>query len=68
MTDSDQQPPQPQAPGLAEYQNEIYLRGLGGETPAYPVSASGLEQAAYGKMTPEAVGYVAGGAGSRPFG
>ncbi len=66
MTDSDEQgaQAQPQAPGLAEYQNEIYLRGLGGETPAYPVSVDGLERAAYGAMTPEAVGYVAGGAGA----
>jgi L-lactate dehydrogenase (cytochrome) len=52
------------APGLAEYQNEIYLRGLGGETPSVPVSAEALERAAYAAMDPEAVGYVAGGAGA----
>jgi L-lactate dehydrogenase (cytochrome) len=54
---------QPNLPGLAEYQNEIYLRGLGGEVPKLPVSAERLEKAAYDAMTAEAVGYVAGGAG-----
>jgi lactate 2-monooxygenase len=58
------EPAAPPAPGLAEYQNEIYLRGLGGETPAYPIAVDELERAAYAAMTPEAVGYVAGGAGA----
>ena len=49
-------------PGLAEYQNEVYLRGLGGEVPAYPVAWRELEAAGYAAMTPEAVGYVGGGA------
>jgi lactate 2-monooxygenase len=63
-TDSPSSAPAPQTPGLAEYQNEIYLRGLGGQTPSIPVAADALERAAYDAMTPEAVGYVAGGAGA----
>lgn len=52
----------PAVAGLAEYQNEVYLRGLGGEKPAYPVGWRRLEADAYAAMTPEAAGYVAGGA------
>jgi L-lactate dehydrogenase (cytochrome) len=50
--------------GLAEYQNEVYLHGLASEVPAWPMDAASLESKAYEQMTPEAVGYVAGGAGS----
>lgn len=46
------------------YQNEIYLGGLGGEKPAFPISYADLEAKAREVMTPEAYGYVAGGAGS----
>jgi isopentenyl diphosphate isomerase/L-lactate dehydrogenase-like FMN-dependent dehydrogenase len=46
------------------YQNEIYLSGLAGERPALPLSLARLEAAAYEAMTPEARGYVEGGAGS----
>ncbi len=46
------------------YQNEIYLGGLGGQKPELPISYSDLETKAREVMTPEAYGYVAGGAGS----
>jgi isopentenyl diphosphate isomerase/L-lactate dehydrogenase-like FMN-dependent dehydrogenase len=46
------------------YQNEIYLGGLGGEKPGLPISYADLEAKAREVMTPEAFGYVAGGAGS----
>ena len=49
--------------GFADYQNEVYLNGLGAQTPAFPVGWRDLEAAAYDVMTPEARGYVAGGAG-----
>jgi lactate 2-monooxygenase len=47
-----------------DYQNEIYLGGLGDQVPGYPISLQELEKAAYDKMSPEARGYVEGGAGS----
>ena len=62
--DAQKDAPQATPSALAEYQNEIYLRGLGGETPAFPIDVRELEKAAYAAMTPEAVGYVAGGAGT----
>lgn len=49
---------------LMAYQNEIYLKGMGGEQPALPVDVAELELAAREAMTPEAWGYVAGGAGT----
>ena len=49
---------------FANYQNEIYLNGLGQQRPAHPVGSQSLEKAAYESMTPEARGYVEGGAGS----
>jgi lactate 2-monooxygenase len=48
---------------FADYQNEVYLNGLGGQTPAYPVGWQALESAGQAAMTPQALGYVAGGAG-----
>jgi len=47
----------------ADYQNEVYLNGLGAQTPAYPVGWRDLESAALEAMSPEARGYVSGGAG-----
>jgi lactate 2-monooxygenase len=64
VTDTETTAPAASAPGLAEYQNEIYLRGLGDETPTVPVSVEALESAAYAAMSAESVGYVAGGAGA----
>ena len=46
------------------YQNEIYLAGLGATRPQFAISMPELEKAAYEAMTPEASGYVEGGAGS----
>jgi isopentenyl diphosphate isomerase/L-lactate dehydrogenase-like FMN-dependent dehydrogenase len=45
-------------------QSEIYAAGSRGVKPARPVSVELLEKAAQQVMTPEAFGYVAGGAGS----
>jgi lactate 2-monooxygenase len=47
-----------------DFQNEIYLQGLGGQVPPWPVSVVELERRAYEVMTREAVGYVAGAAGA----
>ena len=49
---------------LADYYREIYMRGLGGETPAIPVSIAELERAAIAAMEPQAANYVGAGAGS----
>lgn len=48
----------------ADYYREIYLRGLGGETPAIPVSVADLERSAVEAMEPRAANYVGAGAGS----
>jgi isopentenyl diphosphate isomerase/L-lactate dehydrogenase-like FMN-dependent dehydrogenase len=55
---SEQQQP------FANFQYEIYLGGLGGQKPAYPLSYAELEAAAKEKLPPESYGYVAGAAGS----
>jgi lactate 2-monooxygenase len=56
------------APGPAgspgDFQREIYLRGMAGETPELPLEWHALERAAHAAMTPEAADWVAGGAGS----
>jgi len=49
---------------FANYQYEIYLRGMAGELPDLPVFPEGLEERAREAMAPEAFGYVAAGAGS----
>ncbi len=49
--------------GFADYQNEVYLNGLGDQSPAYPVAWRDLEAAALATMSPQARGYVGGGAG-----
>jgi isopentenyl diphosphate isomerase/L-lactate dehydrogenase-like FMN-dependent dehydrogenase len=58
----------PEAPSLQQplgnYQFEIYARGLGGEVPSQPVAYAELERLARERLTPEAYGYVAGGAGA----
>jgi lactate 2-monooxygenase len=48
----------------ADYYREIYLRGLGGETPAIPVSIAELERQAIAAMEPRTANYVGAGAGS----
>jgi isopentenyl diphosphate isomerase/L-lactate dehydrogenase-like FMN-dependent dehydrogenase len=49
---------------FADYYREIYARGLGGETPAIPVSIVELEQRAAAAMDERAANYVFAGAGS----
>lgn len=49
---------------FANFQYEIYGRGLGGETPALPIATKELEERARDVLSTGAFGYVAGGAGS----
>jgi L-lactate dehydrogenase (cytochrome) len=49
---------------FGDFQYEIYGRGLAGERPRLPISVGELEDSAREVMSPEAFGYVAGGAGS----
>jgi lactate 2-monooxygenase len=49
---------------FADFQNEVYLNGLFGQQPTMPFGWRETEAAAHETMTPEAVGYVAGGAGA----
>jgi isopentenyl diphosphate isomerase/L-lactate dehydrogenase-like FMN-dependent dehydrogenase len=56
--------PIPDPTALTNYQTEIYLRGLGGETPALPADLTRLEELARQKLDPGPYGYVAGGAGT----
>jgi lactate 2-monooxygenase len=51
-------------PLFADHQYEIYRAGLRGERPDLPLSVRGLQHKAQEVLTPEAFGYVAGGAGS----
>jgi len=48
---------------FADYYREIYMRGLGGETPSIPVAVAELEQAAAEAMDERARNYVFAGAG-----
>ena len=50
-------------PNYADFQLGLYLAGLGGELPAYPLTFAGLEDAAREKMEHRLWDYVAGGAG-----
>jgi L-lactate dehydrogenase (cytochrome) len=49
---------------FADYYREIYVRGLGGETPSIPVSIAELERRAAAAMDERAANYVFAGAGS----
>jgi isopentenyl diphosphate isomerase/L-lactate dehydrogenase-like FMN-dependent dehydrogenase len=49
----------------ANYQYEIYLRGLGGERPARTLDWRALEQDALARLSRGPRGYIAGGAGLR---
>ncbi|HEU4461071.1 MAG TPA: alpha-hydroxy-acid oxidizing protein [Solirubrobacterales bacterium] len=51
-------------PDPADYYREIYIRGLGGETPAIPVPVTDLEAKAMAAMDPKAANYVWAGAGT----
>jgi lactate 2-monooxygenase len=49
---------------FADYYREIYLRGLGGETPSVPVAIAELERRAVEAMEPGTAAYVGAGAGT----
>lgn len=51
-------------PDPADYYREIYIRGLGGETPSIPVPVADLEAKAMAAMDPKAANYVWAGAGT----
>ncbi len=51
------------APGRLR-QTEIFVTGAGGRRPRVPVSTNALEAEAIRQMSPDAVAYVAGGAGT----
>ena len=52
-------------PPFAGYQAEVFLRGMGGETPEHPISIAGLERLVEETVEDErAMAYVFGGAGS----
>ncbi|MEU8124573.1 lactate 2-monooxygenase [Spirillospora sp. NPDC049024] len=50
--------------GLADFQNSIYLQGLGDVLPALPTDLTRLEGLAERSLSARAFGYVAGSAGS----
>ncbi len=47
----------------SERQLQVYLAGMQGQKPSIPVTYEELERQAKAKLSPEAYGYVAGGAG-----
>jgi len=49
---------------LADFEFEIYGRGLAGELPRLPIAMNALEERAREVLSAEAYGYVAGGAGA----
>jgi lactate 2-monooxygenase len=61
---SPQGDPAQQRQVFANFEFEIYAYGLGGQTPKLPISAGELEAQARERLSAEAFGYVAGGAGS----
>ena len=48
---------------FGDYQNEIYLQGLAGVVPSYPMAFADLEAKAARALPPSVWSYVAGGAG-----
>jgi lactate 2-monooxygenase len=66
MSEAEQVTPEPLTPEqpLANFQYEIYGRGLGGEMPTLPLAADELQRRAEEVLSAEAYGYVAGGAGA----
>ncbi|HEY1704713.1 MAG TPA: alpha-hydroxy-acid oxidizing protein [Trebonia sp.] len=48
---------------FGDYQNEIYLNGLAGVLPDYPMTFDGLEERASRALSPSVWSYVAAGAG-----
>lgn len=51
-------------PNYGDFQLEIYLGGLGGQTPDHPMTYEQLEAAAEKALSKEIYSYVAGGAGN----
>jgi lactate 2-monooxygenase len=51
------------ATAFGEFQNEIYLAGLGGVLPNFPMEYAGWEARAAQALPPSVLSYVAGGAG-----
>jgi isopentenyl diphosphate isomerase/L-lactate dehydrogenase-like FMN-dependent dehydrogenase len=49
---------------FANFQYELYARGLADEKPSLPVSVAALQERAREELSPPAYGYVAGGAGA----
>jgi len=49
---------------FADFQNEIYLNGLGDVRPKLPTDLAGLERLARERIAPEAFDYIAGSAGT----
>ncbi|MFB7908705.1 alpha-hydroxy-acid oxidizing protein [Kitasatospora sp. NPDC056076] len=49
---------------FGDYQNEIYLNGLGGVLPTMPMAFAELEARAQAALPPSVLSYVAGGAGA----
>ncbi len=47
-----------------DYQNEIYIGGLSGRRPDFPIRFDALEAQAHAALAPELVSYVAGGCGN----
>jgi lactate 2-monooxygenase len=50
-------------PDFGAYQNEIYLAGLSGRLPSFPMRFDELEAKAHAAMPASLVSYVAGGCG-----
>ena len=50
---------------FGNYQYEIYLKGVAGETPGFPMGWADLESAAAAAMDEGARGYVFGSAGTQ---
>jgi lactate 2-monooxygenase len=51
-------------PSYGDYQLEIYLAGLSGVLPSFPMEFAGLEARAERALAPSVLSYVAGGAGT----
>ena len=51
-------------PAFGDYQLEIYLAGLQGVLPSFPMAFAELEARAERALPPSVLSYVAGGAGS----
>src|SRR5689334_713669 len=51
-------------PNFGDFQLEIYLGGLGGQTPDHPMNYDELEKRAHEALSTEIYSYVAGGAGN----